>query len=701
MLTRDNKRLISRPFGICLYDAASGQSTLLAELKDSIGKVVSSNQVVYEDAFDGDGWIADLRYTWRKGSMEQDLIVRQLPRGFSPKNYGMDPATSRIEAWTEFFNPPAADIQTVTLSEEQNPVSRAMMAQPDFTDQRLGFGEMYIGQGQAFSISDDSALSPAAGVPVGKSFQIIDSRTLLIEAARYPDIKPLLDSLPETAAVIRDDKAHSRLANRSPAASREQLLAQFRAGEAHPKKSGEKILAARASGPRKPGIVWDYNILSSGTQNNYVFRSDQTFLISGTVTLNGTTTIEGGTVIKFSQGGTAKLSIAGYVYGYTTYYATIACTASAYKPAILTASDDDSVGDQINGSTGHPEGPPKNYYAGTAISWDNSYSTPAPLKYLRICFAATGINYFNGSTGHTLSHSQLINCQYPIKVYYNTVSLRNVLIHNQSAYLAGSYFVAGSPSSTLIGENLTIDQVTTLRTPSAAPPSGTLLLLTNTLLSGISDLAGYSVPTDPAVATFSVASSAFQAIVGAGVHYLASDTYRSAGVATITASLLADLRQKTTVAPLQLTENFTAPTILLPQAQRNTASIPCGFSYDPIDYIWTGLSLSSSLLLTGGVAIAIGGVTGTTLTQPATGQPTPAFISEGGPLNMNRLCRYQAVQELPMVWPAGGSGTTMSVLNVGSVLPALPDIRMRFTDVSLLADTTAKLTSFKARRRTL
>jgi hypothetical protein len=68
---------------------------------------------------------------------------------------------------------------------------------------------------------------------------------------------------------------------------------------------------------------------------------------------------------------------------------------------------------------------------------------------------------------------------------------------------------------------------------------------------------------------------------------------------------------------------------------------------------------------------------------------------------MNRLCRYQAVQELPMVWPAGGSGTTMSVLNVGSVLPALPDIRMRFTDVSLLADTTAKLTSFKARRRTL
>ena len=103
LLTPDGKRLVSKVLGVVLYDAASGQSTLISELKDSVGKLVSSNQIIYEDAFDGDGLIADLRYTWRKGSFEQDLILRQLPRDFSPKAWGMDPATSRIEIWTEFF----------------------------------------------------------------------------------------------------------------------------------------------------------------------------------------------------------------------------------------------------------------------------------------------------------------------------------------------------------------------------------------------------------------------------------------------------------------------------------------------------------------------------------------------------------------------------------------------------------------------
>ena len=73
---------------------------------NSIGKIVSSNQVVYEDAFEGDGWVGDLLYTWRKGSFQQDVILRQLPRDFSPEAWGMDSASSRIELWTEFFQPP-------------------------------------------------------------------------------------------------------------------------------------------------------------------------------------------------------------------------------------------------------------------------------------------------------------------------------------------------------------------------------------------------------------------------------------------------------------------------------------------------------------------------------------------------------------------------------------------------------------------
>src|ERR1051326_3292910 len=236
------------------------------------------------------------------------------------------------------------------------------------------------------------------------------------------------------------------------------------------------------------------------------------------------------------------------------------------------------------------------------------------------------------------------------------------------------------PSSTVIGENLTLDQVETLCTRAASPNQNrnvAFLNFTNSLLVAITTNLNFT--QNPAIGTFlNPPGTVFQATSGAGAHYLATDTYRNSGVLTINSSLLADLRQKTTIAPIQLPANFDTPTILLPQAQRNTANVPCGFSYDPIDYIWNGLNLTSSLLLTGGVAVAIGGVTGTTLTQPTgSSPPAPAFISEGGPLNMNRICRYQAVQELPIVWPTGGTGSTMSLVNVNSVLNPLPDIRLR------------------------
>jgi len=75
-------------------------------------------------------------------------------------------------------------------------------------------------------------------------------------------------------------------------------------------------------------------------------------------------------------------------------------------------------------------------------------------------------------------------------------------------------------------------------------------------------------------------------------------------------------------------------------------------------------------------------VTGATL------QSGSAFISEGSPINYNRLTRAISAQELP--WAGMTTGSTMSLINVSSTLAALPDIRLRFTDVALLADTTTK-----------
>ena len=51
--TRDGITLHSTPVGIGLYDAASGRSAIIAATTNSYGVLVSSNRVVYPNAFSG------------------------------------------------------------------------------------------------------------------------------------------------------------------------------------------------------------------------------------------------------------------------------------------------------------------------------------------------------------------------------------------------------------------------------------------------------------------------------------------------------------------------------------------------------------------------------------------------------------------------------------------------------------------------
>ena len=267
------------------------------------------------------------------------MILRQLPRDFSPKAWGMDPATTRMEIWTEFFDPPAPEIQTAMLSETDDPVARAGMAEPDFTDQSLNFGKVQIGSGgKAFA--DDAASSSGAAVQIGKSWQTIAGRTLMIEAAQYPALQPLLEKLPETAAVIRSGRTKDLQARSAPAATRQALLAQLQKTVPGLKKSGERILMASTSNLRRPGVVLDSGTISGSPPSGQVFRATDTTYCSGITTLSGTTLIEGGTVIKFAA--FAQLKIAGY--------STLICSTFPFKVAVLTAKDDNSVGEPISGS---------------------------------------------------------------------------------------------------------------------------------------------------------------------------------------------------------------------------------------------------------------------------------------------------------------------------------------------------------------
>jgi hypothetical protein len=77
MLTPDSKRLQSHVLGLAYYDAASGQSVMIAETKDAVGQLLPPNQILYPDAMTD--FTCDIRYSYKKCGLEQDIILRQQP----------------------------------------------------------------------------------------------------------------------------------------------------------------------------------------------------------------------------------------------------------------------------------------------------------------------------------------------------------------------------------------------------------------------------------------------------------------------------------------------------------------------------------------------------------------------------------------------------------------------------------------------
>ena len=262
------------------------------------------------------------------------------------------------------------------------PLAITLVAVPDgVDDQALDFGELQIGRGQAFTLAN-----VADTVAVGKSWDVVAGRTFLIEAVKFSDVAPLLNKLPQQAQKAGANPAVRRLAR--AVKDRRQLLAQLapRKPAATPKQEA-RIRDRRA--PAAAGkmsalatdraslvaalipittiydpssLVLDYTTISVN-QSGYTFRSDSTYYITAPVNLSGTTIIEGGTVIKFPNTNSPKISITGSG-------AKVICLATNYRPAVLTAKDDNSVGEWITGSTGTPSG----YYASTALYLDYSSS---------------------------------------------------------------------------------------------------------------------------------------------------------------------------------------------------------------------------------------------------------------------------------------------------------------------------------------
>ncbi len=645
LTTPSGEHLRSTVMGLSFFDTASGQNVILAELQDSIGQI-SANQVLYTNALvdSQSGFFADVLYTHKRANFEQDILLRRQPP--APAEFGLNPHTTRLQVWTEFFGAPEPSVTSYSVSAQVPGQSRQFLA-----DQALNFGSMHIGLGTASAIGGTTTNTPNAAtngtilIPVAKQWVHRDGRTFLIEEVPFDAIAPKLSALPSGSAATNSP-------SRTGGGSRQSFFSRPLPVNKEQAK-GPPMRVAQADIGAQPGFRLDY-LIADESLTNFTFQSDTTYLSSGRVDFYGTTTIEGGAVIKCAPAGEGN-----------NVHGTLVCQTSPYRPAIFTCTNDDSVGTQIPGSTGVPT-----IEIGTQLYWYDG----GPISNLRFCYAWNG--YGGDGTNVDVSDCQFVKCNQPITVTSGAtiLGIHNVLITMDDSFNNTANNPWGAPPTGLMTyspvlacliEHLTADlgsQNLMSYNVYVDDPSSNSFSVTNSIVfTPVFDpnyfWGGGPVGITPATnAVYQAASNPgtlFQS-VGAANYYLATNSpTRGVGTTNLLAATLADIQQKTTQPPVDLATNyFHASTNLYPRAPRDTNALPdLGYHYDPLDYALQGASVSNiTVQLLGGAAIGfydttIGYDPGGLVLHGLNIEDGGSFISTGSPKAMNHLVWYNLVQE--------------------------------------------------------
>ena len=681
--TPDNVTLRSTPIAIGLYDAASGQSVIVATLTNTSGILMDPQHVVYNRAFVGGGFAASVVYSLPDtGSFHQDVVFVGFDQGFDPTVWGFTPASTNtllIQIITEFYDPPQPQMLMRPLYVEQNPTTRASMASPDLIDYTLDFGNYVFGPGRAYVLMTN--VSPNPGVTVAKDFVTSSGRTFLVESIPYRFLASELQALPPVAVRTSSLK-------RPPGAKRTKVAAaSLPPLRAIKPEVVQKIIPAteaarNAVQPR--GVAVDYVVTVSSNVPT-LYSSDTTYYVSGTVYETAAVTMESA-VFKYPTNNVGAIEVAN----------TLTLATTNYRPAVFTAADDNTAGAMLStniwsGYTGNPTG--KHY--GNIALWLNTSANIA-LNNLRFCYENCAIEIAADTSSQvlTLSHSQLVDCITGIYVSGGsggggagpiqplTQSSPSLTLNANNCLMANVQYPFQMVTIILTGKayNCTIDSCSNLLTVDSSTTGS--FSFTNSIFSTVSSkgtlgslsLRGgyngfYNSPTFGSSYT-NVNSGPYESI-GAGDYYLPSSSpFLKFGTTNIPVALFSQLAMKTTQLPLILTNVFTNYTILSPVAQRDTNATALGFHYDPIDYLAAcTVSNNAILLVTNGVALGYYNSTGIML------KGNSQLVSQGSPWNRNYLVYYGLVQEEPINLGGGsGGGNDDMVLNhggaTGSPVPA-------------------------------
>ena len=144
-------------------------------------------------------------------------------------------------------------------------------------------------------------------------------------------------------------------------------------------------------------------------------------------------------------------------------------------------------------------------------------------------------------------------------------------------------------------------------------------------------------------------ASVFQP-VGAGFSYLTNNSpFRNAGTTNIDSALLASLKQLTTYPPIvvgHVTTIGNTNLTLTPQALRDTDTPDLGYHYSPLDFAFGGVYVTNSTItVQTGTAVAFYSPTNAGSSYGLRLGSGGKFFSDGSPTNLNKLVRYNTVQE--------------------------------------------------------
>lgn len=607
MQTPDGKRLKSNLLGLMYYDASTGDAVMIAELQDSTGEMIADNRVLYPNAFNG--LLADVQYTYTRGGFEQDVILREQPP--APELFGMNPDTTELEVFTEFINPPKANVRSDSQQSE---------------DQTVSWGVVSLGRGKAFNVGGQDQ------VGVSKRYVTIQGRHFLLEKVSMKRIGKDLSKLPEQAGLQRK---LPYLASKTP-----YLPPQRQIVTAQP-----KMKLAKVNRSAELGYVLDYVTLNA-SYTNYTFQGDSTYYISGAINLCGTNTFEGGAVIKYATNAAITLVSTPLTPG-------IVFKTGAYRPTIFTAKDDNTAGESISGSTGNPSG----YYANPAVNLQSMGDQT--LHDFRISYAAKGLSVSGASP--YIYDAQFVKCSVGLSDINGDVALGNVLFTGTK-----TNFMAASAVNVIEAQQVTFNNAFDLIGGSYA---NTTINLTNCLLVNVTNMAGtinagyngffQTVPMGGAAVTNTF--NPFQ-VVGAGSCYLTNGcAFLDAGTTNLDAAVWDLIRTKTTCPPLVYSNTtLSGITNFSPLVARDTDVPDLGYHYDPLDYAFGGAKATTNLVATAGTAFGWFELTGAN--NYALSLPNYCSLTYNGTaVSPCVFARYSTVQE-------GGNGLWTAKGTLGGVV---------------------------------